>query len=472
MNNNLLDSVQDFRVGQTVIGTVYSINAKENSALVTYGDFTEGKIYLDNITTDKNIEFIAKILKKGDEIQAVITKRDADRGQILLSCLPLLAENDWVELKKKFVQKEIIEVKITKILPSGCVAYFKSQEVFIPRSQIGFDIVKTIKVNDIVEVEILDLKDEEDFRKVVCGRREIAESKREQEQKNQEIRRQEQLNSLKIGDLVEAEIIKVNPLSALAKVTQDLVGLVRISQVSHIPVESVSSVLKEGQKVTLKVISKEKGKLDLSYKATFATPFQTYIAANEVGATVKGKITKGIQFGLIVELAKGVSGLLHKSEYSHNPNDNFEAYHPIGSEIELKIIKIDQKNERISLSKKVLLDNPWSRVKAKVGDTVEVEIKEIKPFNGGLIVEMGEVTGFISYIESGLKTGQAQDEYFQVGEKVQAIVTYLNPLKWELSLSISKLNKINSDLETKKLVEEANKEAEGQVFTIGDLLGK
>ena len=55
MDNNLLDSVQDFRVGQTVIGTVYSINAKENSALVTYGDFTEGKIYLDNITTDKSI---------------------------------------------------------------------------------------------------------------------------------------------------------------------------------------------------------------------------------------------------------------------------------------------------------------------------------------------------------------------------------------------------------------------------------
>ncbi len=472
MNNNLLDSVQDFRVGQTVIGTVYSINAKENSALVTYGDFTEGKIYLDNITTDKSIEFIAKILKKGDEIKAVITKRDADRGQILLSCLPLLAEKDWVELKSKFAQKEIIKVKIAKVLPSGCVAYFKSQEVFIPRSQIGFDIVKTVKVNDLVEVEILDLKDEEDFRKVVCGRREIAENKREQEQKNQEIRRQEQLNSLKIGDLVEAEIIKVNPLSALAKVTPDLVGLVRISQVSHIPVESVSSVLKEGQKVTLKVISKEKGKLDLSYKATFATPFQTYIAANEVGATVKGKITKGIQFGLIVELAKGVSGLLHKSEYSHNSNDNFEAYHPIGSEIELKIIKIDQKNERISLSKKVLIDNPWSRVKTRVGDTVEVKIKEIKPFNGGLIVEMGEVTGFISYSESGLKTGQAQDEYFQVGENVQAIVTYLNPLKWELSLSISKLNKINSDLETKKLVEEANKEAEGQVFTIGDLLGK
>ena len=472
MENNILDSIKDFRVGQTVVGTVFKINSNENSALIAYGDFTEGKIYLDNITQDKSVEYIAKVLKKGQEIKAVITKRDAERGIIFLSCLPLFAEQDFADLKAMQTAKSILEVKVTKVMPKGLLANFRSQEVFVPHSQIGFDIVNSVKVGDTIEVEIIDIVDEEDERKVVCGRREIAENKRAQEQKNREIRRQEQFNSLQIGDLVEAEIIKVNPLSALAKISADLVGLVRISQVSHLPIKTVSEVLKEGQKVNLKVISKEKGKLDLSYKATFATPFQTYIAANEVGTTVKGKITKGIQFGLIVELAPGVSGLLHNSEYSHNPNDNFEAYHPIGSEIELKIIKIDQKNERISLSKKVLLDNPWSRVKTKVGDTVEVIVKEIKPFNGGLIVEMGEVTGFISYLETGLKTGQSQDEYFQVGEKVKAIVTYLNTLKWELNLSIAKLNKINSDLETKKLVEEANKEAEGQVFTIGDLLGK
>ena len=83
-------------------------------------------------------------------------------------------------------------------------------------------------------------------------------------------------------------------------------------------------------------------------------------------------------FGVLVELEKNVTGLLHKSEFSWNPNDNLMASLLIGDEIEVSIIRFDDANEKIGLSRKPLIDNPWNRVETSVGSKVTGKITEVK----------------------------------------------------------------------------------------------
>ena len=62
--------------------------------------------------------------------------------------------------------------------------------------------------------------------------------------------------------------------------------------------------------------------------------------------------SKKLPFGLIIELAKDVRGLLHRNEYSWNPNDNFQDFVKIGETVEVQIVGFDKAKERIALSRK------------------------------------------------------------------------------------------------------------------------
>ena len=139
-------------------------------------------------------------------------------------------------------------------------------------------------------------------------------------------------------------------------------------------------------------------------------------------------------FGVLVELEKNVTGLLHKSEFSWNPNDNLMASLLIGDEIEVSIIRFDDANEKIGLSRKPLIDNPWNRVETSVGSKVTGKITEAK--ENGFVVSLLGVDAFLPFnaVDGGEKKLKATDLY-QVGDDVNCIVTEFNPKKWILNLS-------------------------------------
>ena len=194
---------------------------------------------------------------------------------------------------------------------------------------------------------------------------------------------------------------------------------------------------------------------DLSETIDFSqTPF-LFQLINE-----KGKVTNKLPYGLLIELAEDVKGLLHRSEYSHNPNDNFNNCVKINDEIEASIIEIDEAKERISLSRKPLLDNPWERVEGKVGDIVEAKIVEIN--EKGLKVEALGVDGFVPLSEASMEKANLKDLY-QVDDKVQAIIIEIKPKEWRLKLSIRKLAEQKSREDYEKHLT-----SEDEASTIGD----
>lgn len=100
----------------------------------------------------------------------------------------------------------------------------------------------------------------------------------------------------------------------------------------------------------------------------------------------------------------------------------------IGDEIEVSIIRFDDANEKIGLSRKPLIDNPWNRVETSVGSKVTGKITEVK--ENGFVVSLLGVDAFLPFnaVDGGEKKLKATDLY-QVGDDVNCIVTEFNPKK-------------------------------------------
>ncbi len=447
-NFNMDDYDFDFKrpkKGDVVEGVVISIK-DDKTIYVDIQSFTEGTMYLEYFTKDPNVTSFKDIVKVGDTIKCTVTKVTEDN--VYLSRLNQINEEGF---KKVIAAKEVgtsIKVKVVeRVEDKGFRCQFESAKLFMPKSQA----TPSVEVGKTLEVKVLDI-DERKSSGIV--------SRREVENQEYQVNRDKEYETINEGDVLKGSIIKVEKYGALVKFNY-LTGLLRTVNVSHKFID-IEKELNVGDEIEVKVVKKENGKIELSRKALLDTPFQLYIKSHKVSDTVKGKVTNKLPYGLLVELAEDVKGLLHRTEYSHNPNDNFNNCVKINDEIEASIIAIDEAKERISLSRKPLLDNPWERVEAKVGDVVEVKIAEIN--EKGLKVEALGVDGFVPLSEASAEKANLNDLY-QVGDKTNAIITEIKPKEWRLKLSIRKIQEAKAREEYEKhLTTEDNSATIGDQF--------
>jgi ribosomal protein S1 len=240
--------------------------------------------------------------------------------------------------------------------------------------------------------------------------------------------------------------------------------MLRISQVSHHRIDKIDDVLKKGDKVTVKVIKKEGNRLDLSIKALLPTPFAQFKSEHKVGDRVKGVVVSKLPFGVILEMAKDVKGLLHKNEYSWNPKDNFDAYLKIGDEIEVAILSIDSKNEKISLSKRAIEYNPWSKLNLRLGEVIQVRVEKVT--NDGIFISYESVDGFIPAKEAHNDPKVNIADHYQVGDVVEAKVIEFDKEGWNLKLSVKKLLDQRERAEYEKYLGDQEEET----IKLGDLI--
>ncbi|MDE6661557.1 MAG: (d)CMP kinase [Anaeroplasmataceae bacterium] len=456
--NERLGSMEDFkmedlnlpkklRVGDQVVGTVVTV--KDKTIYLDIHQFTEGTMHLDCYTKDKAIESFIGLVKVGDEIECQVAKVNEENIYLSrLNQLSKLAFKRVVEAKEK---EETIEVIVTKVVPSkGYTVSFEGNSLFMPLSQAP----QEVKVKDKLFVRVIEVNEER--KNAVVSRRVI-------EREEYANAKAEELDSIQVGDVLTGTVAKVEKFGLFIRFKYNQ-GLLRINQLAHTFTNDINAVAKEGDTMEVKVLSKENGKLVLSRKALLDTPYEAYAKTVTVGQTVKGKVVSKMPFGLLIELAPNVKGLLHQSEYSHNPNDNYNAFVIIGDEVECAILNLDPAKEKISLSRKALMDNPWTRVTAKVGDLVDVKVTDV--LENGLKVETLGVDGFVPASEAltSSQNGSVKD-YFHVDDTAQAIIIDIKPAEWRLRLSIRKI----AEKEERKSFEKYLEEEEASL-TLGDVL--
>lgn len=450
------------KVGQIVEGTV--IKVEENTIYLDVQYTTEGKIHLDNYDKPAPDTFIG-FIKEGQKVKAKVQKITDDPAQILLSRLPLLIEEKFDEIATLVETGETVKAKVKKILDKGLILNYGGHEVFLPYSLLDYDLLenKDALKNKTLEIQIIEATRKGRSKRIVGSRKVVFERERQEAYEQRLKDRQNELEDINTGDVLKGTVDKIEKHAATVRFDH-VVGLLRISQVSHHRIEKIEDVLSLGQEIEVKVIKKEGNRLDLSMKALEPTPYESFYEAHKVGDTVTGTVFQKLPFGIIVEVAKDVRGLLHKNEFSWNPNDNFESFVKIGDEVTLSIIQMDPKKERIALSKKALEDNPWKNFTAKRGDVVSAKVTSVT--KDGIEVEVQGATGFIHVSElSNERIGKPED-YFAVGDEVKAVITDANRDQWQLKLSIKRILEQQERASYEQYLED---DQEAETTTIGDL---
>ncbi len=434
MENFDLEMPKELRVRDIVEGEVVSI--EDNTIYLDVKQFTEAVMHLDHFTNDKNATSFKDLVKVGDKIRCQVTKINEEH--IYVSRLNQLSEENFKAVIEASQEGKKVKVTVKKDVNKGFMVDYNGNQVFMPASLAG----KDTKVGDKFEVVILPSEDEN--KKPIASRKAVLDEE-------YKAAKAEALANINVGDVIEATVAKVEKYGAFLRCGM-VQGLLRAKEYSHKFVD-ITKEVKEGDTFQVKVIKKdENNKLEFSRKALIDTPYQAFVKEHKVSDKLTGKVVEKTGFGLILELATDVRGLLHKSEYSHNPNDNLASVLKIGDTVEVAIIGLNDAKEKISLSRKALMDNPWEKVDAKVGDVVDVKVTEVT--EAGLKVEAIGVDGFIPASEALVEKKNDLASYFAIGDEAKAVITDINPKEWRLKLSIRKHQEAESRKDFEKYLNE------------------
>ena len=154
------------------------------------------------------------------------------------------------------------------------------------------------------------------------------------------------------------------------------------------------------------------------------------------GAVLTGRVASVVDFGAFIELGGGVQGLLHVSEMGWSRVTNPNEIVAPGDQITVKVLRVDEATQKISLGLKQLQDDPWSGVanKYQVGQLYTGRVARIADF--GVFVELdAEFTGLIPLAETGLDRNADLRKAFPVGTNVQVVVLDVDAASRRIRLS-------------------------------------
>lgn len=327
--------VSGLRKGQLVEGVVTAITPK--SIFIDIGAKTEGIVLGKEFEREK--DFI-KNLKPGDKVKAYIGSVEDEKGQILLSLRQAAVNFAWERYKKMMETKERVEVRGREINKGGVIVDAPyGLQGFIPGSQIGSSWEGKVEslINRKLLVEVIEVNQEQN--RLVFSEKAVSDAEKLQ-------KTAKAISSLKIGDVFEAEVTQVVPFGVFVKINVDggeVEGLVHISEVSWLKVDDLTKMYKPKDKVKVKVVSLEGGRVQFSIKQLLPDPWEEMDKRYPVDSRMSGRVTRLASFGALVEIDEGVEGLIHISkippEYVLNEGDKVDVY----------IESVDKKNRRISL---------------------------------------------------------------------------------------------------------------------------
>ncbi|QZT32625.1 30S ribosomal protein S1 [Caldalkalibacillus thermarum TA2.A1] len=346
IQNNV--EVQQYETGDRVKGTVTKV--KEKYALIDIGYKIDAILPIGEIS-NVHIDKVEDALKEGDELEVVITKLTED--EVVVSKRRVDNDKAWAELEEKFRSGEVFEVTVAEIVKGGLVVDVGLRG-FIPASQVERHFVEDFSeyVGKTLPVKVVELDREKN--KVILSHRAALE---EEEAKAKEAR----LRELEVGEELEGTVSRLTSFGAFVDIG-GIDGLVHISELAWHRVESPEEVIKEGDKVKVKVlkVDPEQQKVSLSIKATQPSPWQKAAEEIKAGDTVKGVVKRLVPFGAFVEVMPGVEGLVHISQIANRRIGSPSEVLKEGQQIEAKVLDVDPQEERISLSIRALQEDKQS----------------------------------------------------------------------------------------------------------------
>ena len=243
------------------------------------------------------------------------------------------------------------------------------------------------------------------------------------------------------GTRVKGKVVNVMPYGAFVELEQGIEGLIHVSEMSWTKkVNRASDIVQEGDEVEAIVLDVNKAdkKISLGLRQTQPNPWEVIKEKYPKGTRIKGKVRNMTGYGAFVQIQDDIDGMIHVSDMSwirkiNHPSELLQK----GQEVEAVIVDVDAQNQRISLSMKLLNDDPWQSIqdRYKVGDIVEGKVTKTASF--GAFVELeGGIDGLIHISELSNEHVNKAKDVVTVGSVVKCRVKNINTEEKRIGLSL------------------------------------
>ena len=352
-------------------------------------------VYLDGLKSEpaidineiKEINLLDKI-KEGSKLKIVVENLESKSGEIIVSASKAKKIEGYETLLKKYENNEKIKIKIKNKIKGGfvCEELETNHLLFMPMSQLSNRLTKdnTNVINTEMEVKIIQA--DRKRANLCCSRRELISETKKGDKKLI-------FQNYNIGDRIDNAIIKsVTDWGLFFEINNEIDALCHSSCCSYQRIENLNDIFEVGQKIPVEVISKDDKKLQIgvSIKALLKNPFDN-IDNYKVGENYKVTIKKILAYGVFCELEDSLIALLHQSEISWTDKNAFpKNFFKLGDKILIKILSIDKDAQRISVSYKATLENPYEKVSNKHKNDEIIDVQVLSKNESGAVVKIVE----------------------------------------------------------------------------------
>jgi len=427
---NLLDSFEsasndDIRVGDKISGEILSIGM--DTVFVSTGTKIDGAVEKNELL-DENQELP---YQKGDKIELYVIS--ITEHEIKLS-KALSGAGSANQLEDAYHSSMPVEGKVREQCKGGFYVELLQKRAFCPISQMDISFIDNPEEYIGNSYRFIIVKFENGGRNIVVSRRQLLSQE-------QQVVHDEFFQKHPPESIVDGTITRLMEYGAFVEIFPGIEGMVHISEIAWSRVDDIKTVLNEGEKVRVKILSiadgKKKGKykIALSIKQIDGDPWNQELAV-KVGDRFKGTVKKCMNFGAFVEIASGIEGLVHISEMSYvkrilKPEDVVN----VGDSVDVVVKSIDMENKKIALSMKDAEGDPWIGVNDKfsVGQILDGTIERKEKF--GLFVALAPgITGLMPISEIKKHSQASRIERLNLGDSIKAEIKEINLEDRKISL--------------------------------------
>ncbi|MCB2230616.1 30S ribosomal protein S1 [bacterium] len=268
-----------------------------------------------------------------------------------------------------------------------------------------------------------------------------------------------------IGKKITGTVVSITDYGSFVELEKGIEGLIHISEMSWTQhIKHPSKIMSVGDHVDAIVLSvdKDNEKISLGIKQMEPDPWTTIEDKYPVSKVVGGRVRNLTAFGAFVELEEGIDGLVHISDMSwtrriQHPSEVMKK----GDKVDVKVLKIDHENRRISLGYKQLTDDPWPELAKKYSISSECLGTITKVLDRGVVVDLGDgVEGFVPTNQLTTKEVADPSGMFSEGESIPLQVIEFDRGQHKVVLSVVAYYKQRERAELDKFMADHEKRPE------------
>lgn len=290
-----------------------------------------------------------KNLKVGDPVTVYVTNTPEGDQELLVSLSRGIEQGNWDDAEQYMNNGEIMELEVVDENKGGLLVRFNNLRGFLPASQVPelrrvndrsrLHRIKLGMIGTIIPVKVVEV--DRHRNRLVFSAAAAAEEQR-----------RKRLTELQTGQVFkQARVVSVVDFGVFVDLG-GVDGMVHLSQLDWKTIANPSSMFKPGDRIDVQVldVDLDRERISLSRKALLPNPWNSLQERYRPGDVVQGQVTRLADFGAFVRIEEGIEGLVHVSELGYASGGKPEDVVTVGEEVLVRILEINPKRERLSLS--------------------------------------------------------------------------------------------------------------------------